>query len=1807
MNNIIQLKERFKVKLIPGKGKTIANFIAKFNKFQFVFLLLIIIQSSFIQVAKSQCAAGGSRNPSSAVTAGTGALTTISTTINEGEYSRINNIVSGSSYKISINAPTDIITVRLSSGTLVGWGVGSVIVTAPGSGDLYVYWNTSSCGSGTTNRTTTIQAIPTITSLGSTSGCPGASITINGTNFTGVTAADVTIGGTAVSAITSSTTTQIVATTGIGTTGNVIVSNAAGSGTSAATYTFNATSPVYTVTGGGNDCSSGSGVPVGLSGSQSGSQYQLYRGGVSVGSAVTGTGSALNFGNQNTSGTYTVIATKTSSGCSNNMSGSAIVTISTASTVNAGSTVNTCQSFAPSAITLSGSSVGGGATTGAWSVTSGSGTLSSTAQTASPSTVTFTVTTNYSGTVVLTLTSNASGSCPVVAATKTINVISAPTVTITPNYCIGGGVVRLTCNTQTSYLWSTGATSQFIDVTVANIYTVTGTNASGCLANASINVGQELVTNGNFNSGNTAFTSNYIYTSAANGLNPEGYYGVGPNANFYHTNFFGKDHTTTTGNFMIVNGSPNTDLVWQQNITVIPNTVYYFSAWAMSVNAVSPFAQLSFSVNGSQIGTVVTLTAGPTSNSAPNNWIRFFGSWNSGSNTTANISIVDLQTAAGGNDFGLDDISFSTLSPIILSTTATSNTPVCSGNALNLTAGITGGNSPYTYAWTGPASYSSTSQNPVITSAVSANAGAYSVTISDVNGCTATASTLSVVINPLPVDKTPAALTSTICTGSSTTIQLPLSQSGVNYQLRNNASNAPVGSVVAGTDGTISFATGTLATTTTFNVFATNVSTGCNVQMTNTVTVTVGSLWIGGASGNWSLAGNWCDGIPTATTNVIIPAGITVNIQSLNAIANSVAIASTSSLVMTGAYNLSISAGGSFTNNGTFNASASTGTVAFLGSGTISGTTNFKNIDSYGALNFGTASTVTGTFSLQPGGSVTGNAPVYSCPSSTLLYRTGGTFTRRIEWANGTSGAGYPANVIVQNNTVINFPVNGQGYICNDLTIESASSLRQDLAGGSALLNVGRNITINGTLALGSATGGDINLGGNWTRNAGGVFISNDRKVTFDGTGNFSGNGTSLSTISAPASSAKDNEGGFGGEKFAHLWINKTAITDSVVLLSNITVTKELGLTQGTFSLRNSDVTLVSNISNTADIAPVTTPANVSVRYAGTGKFVVQRYIHNPTAVRSWRLLASPLQSGTAPSINSAYQEGVVNPDKNNPNGSGGIYNPWPGYGTHITGPGGTYSAANGYDQGTNASSILYANAGISSWLTPASTITTKVTDQQGWMLFVRGDRSFVIGSQYTPSQNAILEPKGRINIGNITLPVVAGKQVIGNPYPSAISLINVNISAALGKSSTYYRWDPKMFTSYSQPGKWVTFTGISNSFVQTTSSSSYDAIGTIESGEAFAVDVVTAGNIVFHESDKKQLSSSLIGIANGVTPAPNNGLDLALFRSDIFVNNGGVYTLTDGVLNVFNATYNNLVDEEDAKKMITFNTKESLSILTDTTKLAIEKRTNIRVTDTINFSLSKFNQLHYQFRFVANGFDPLMDAFLEDKFTNTRTSINMFDTSFIDFSISADPLSQAADRFRVIFKSSAGVLPVTFTKVQGYLQNNNIAVDWQVENELNIKEYQVEKSLDGLHFENVNTTLALGNSNSVRNYNWMDENAVKGNNYYRIISIGFDEKKQFSQVVKVIVGVSKSSLGIYPNPVTDGVIKLRFENMEKGNYTVQLINQLGQNLLSSSVNYEGGNFTKEFKIDKSILNGCCTLKIIKPNNEIVRQKIILN
>lgn len=113
--------------------------------------------------------------------------------------------------------------------------------------------------------------------------------------------------------------------------------------------------------------------------------------------------------------------------------------------------------------------------------------------------------------------------------------------------------------------------------------------------------------------------------------------------------------------------------------------------------------------------------------------------------TSIVVKITSSATGSVGDDFQLTSAALVPCRPAL---TASSNSPGCTGGAINLSANTSTSNT-LTYAWSGPNSFSSALSNPTISNATTAMAGTYTVTVSDASGITNTAST-TVVVNISP-------------------------------------------------------------------------------------------------------------------------------------------------------------------------------------------------------------------------------------------------------------------------------------------------------------------------------------------------------------------------------------------------------------------------------------------------------------------------------------------------------------------------------------------------------------------------------------------------------------------------------------------------------------------------------------------------------------------------------------------------------------------------------------------------------------------------------------------------------------------------------------------------------------------------------------------------------------------------------------------------------------------------------------------------------------------------------------------------
>lgn len=762
------------------------------------------------------------------------------------------------------------------------------LITAVGTYTVRATNSSTSCVNGMNgSASVSINALPavqTVTGGGSyCNGGTGAAIglagSVSGTNYqlyNGASSIGSPVAGTGAAI-------SFGNQTGTGTY-TVLATNTSTSCTNAmsgsATISVNPLPTVYTVTGGGGYCAGGSGVPVGMSNSTAGINYQLYNGASAVGSAVAGNNAAISFGNQTTSGTYTVLATNTSTTCANAMSGNAVVSINPLpSTFNVTGGGSYCPGGTGVSVGLANSTPGinyqlyNGASAVGAPVAGAASALDFGLQTA-PGTYTV-------------MATNATNSCTnAMTGSANVSINSVPTayaVTGGGSYCSGSGGVPVGMANSTSGVdyqlyrgaatvgspvSGTGAAISFGNKTAAGTYTVMATNATTSCTNAmsgsavitvqplpalfTVTGGGSLCAGGTGQnvglSGSTVSNMSYqLYNGASTVGSPVA--GTGSALDF------GPQTAAGTYTILATNTSTTCTRAMTGSATVVVNplpTSYTVTGGGTYCNGASGVA---IGVGNSTVGI---------------NYQLYRGSIPVGGTVAGTGSAIAFgnQTIAGTYTVLATDASTSCVNAMSGSATIGIN-PM--PNIYNMTGGgayCTGGTGVHVglsfsssgidyQLYRGSTAIGSVANGTgaALDFGLQTVAGTYTVSATNqITGCTIDMSGNSVVtINSLPSVFNVNGGGNYCAGGSGVPVGMAATSTGVNYQLYRGA--AAIGTPVAGTGSALNF--GSQTTAGTYTVLATTTFTGCNNNMGGSATVSINALPTAFTVGG---GGSYCNG-----------------------------------------------------------------------------------------------------------------------------------------------------------------------------------------------------------------------------------------------------------------------------------------------------------------------------------------------------------------------------------------------------------------------------------------------------------------------------------------------------------------------------------------------------------------------------------------------------------------------------------------------------------------------------------------------------------------------------------------------------------------------------------------------------------------------------------------------------------------------------------------------------------------------------------------------------------------------------------
>ncbi len=148
------------------------------------------------------------------------------------------------------------------------------------------------------------------------------------------------------------------------------------------------------------------------------------------------------------------------------------------------------------------------------------------------------------------------------------------------------------------------------------------------------------------------------------------------------------------------------------------------------------------------------------------------------------------------------------------------------------------------------------------------------------------------------------------------------------------------------------------------------------------------------------------------------------------------------------------------------------------------------------------------------------------------------------------------------------------------------------------------------------------------------------------------------------------------------------------------------------------------------------------------------------------------------------------------------------------------------------------------------------------------------------------------------------------------------------------------------------------------------------------------------------------------------------------------------------------------------------------------------------------------------------------------------------------------------------GVLPVNFLNIDARQDGDHVKVSWETGNETNVDYYVIEKSVNGVNFSTLNTTV----SNESSKYQWTDTSINQTNIYYRVKEVSKNGISTYSKIllIKIQANNAFASVVVAPNPVKNDIINITLDKLNPGTYKLSVVTINGSLLVKGNLNITG-------------------------------------
>lgn len=188
---------------------------------------------------------------------------------------------------------------------------------------------------------------------------------------------------------------------------------------------------------------------------------------------------------------------------------------------------------------------------------------------------------------------------------------------------------------------------------------------------------------------------------------------------------------------------------------------------------------------------------------------------------------------------------------------------------------------------------------------------------------------------------------------------------------------------------------------------------------------------------------------------------------------------------------------------------------------------------------------------------------------------------------------------------------------------------------------------------------------------------------------------------------------------------------------------------------------------------------------------------------------------------------------------------------------------------------------------------------------------------------------------------------------------------------------------------------------------------------------------------------------------------------------------------------------------------------------------------------------------------------------------------------------------------TTGSLLPIQLASFSNKMIGNIHYLNWRTTTEKNNQKFEIEQSIDGIHFNKIGEIQGSGSTLKPQQYRFDLQNFLNTNiSFFRLKQIDFDGSFSYSHILSISKKEQPSF--VFPNPSTNGMVYLNQKQSHKTNENrITILDHTGRIIRQINNDAQEGNHL--LNIDVSDLNAGIYFIQLKQGNNKVLHKVIVN